>query len=216
MIDNVIKYYIEVVPCGERDMMGLTHAAEGAQFGVLLQQGQEPRLSVMVALGGALIFYGMSLVTWGGFGMGAVGGRSAGIVSALAGALGLVWAVLILVFLPTSGAATAAVVGAFAFAFLSAGLHTPFDVDLAGHGLLCLVLAGVVAVVAYTFTVPLAGSGYLAFAMWSYVVVLVAFFGGAYYGTDRWLQVFTISSFFTGIVTTSLYGALLITGLVGF
>lgn len=192
-------------------MVALTGVVEGTSTVLSIQQDQGAELTVV--LGGALIFYGMSLVTWGGFGLGRVGGRSAGVVSAIAGALGAIWAVA---FAFPLDAATAAVVGAFAFAFLSAGVHTFNGVDLEGHGIICLVLAGVTAVVAMTFTFPLTGSGYLAFAMWSYVVVLVGFFGGSYYGTDRWLQLFTVSSFFTGILTTGLYGALLITGMVGF
>lgn len=193
-------------------MTGLTYAVESAQYGLLLQADEGPALTVLV--GGALIFYGMSLVAWGGFGQGNVSGRSAGVVSAVAGLLGALWAAF-LVF--PADAASAAVVGAFGFAFLSGGLHTAFDVDLAGHGLLCLVLAGVSAVVAWSFTFPLSEMApYLSFAMWSYVAVLVGFFGGAYYGTDRWLQAFTALSYFTGVITTGLYGALLITGNIGF
>lgn len=193
-------------------MTGLTYAVESTQYGLLLQADEGPALTVLV--GGALIFYGMSLVAWGGFGQGNVSGRSAGVVSAVAGLLGALWAAF-LVF--PADAASAAVVGAFGFAFLSGGLHTAFDVDLAGHGLLCLVLAGVSAVVAWSFTFPLSEMApYLSFAMWSYVAVLVGFFGGAYYGTDRWLQAFTALSYFTGVITTGLYGALLITGNIGF
>lgn len=193
-------------------MIGLTHAVESVPYGLLLQSDSAPALTVLV--GGALIFYGMSLVAWGGFGQGNVSGRSAGVVSAVAGLLGVIWAAF-LVF-PVD-AASAAVVGAFGFAFLSAGIHTSFGVDLAGHGLLCLVLAGVTAIVAWSFTFPLSEMApYLAVALWSYVAVLVGFFGGAYYGTDRWLQAFTGLSYLTGVLTTGLYGALLITGYVGF
>jgi uncharacterized protein (DUF697 family) len=150
-------------------MIEIVHAIETVQRAVVLQQSaQEPQLSIQIALGGALIFYGLSLIAWGGFGAGWVEAQSAGIVSAVAGTLGLIWAAFILGFLPASGAATAAVVGSFAVAFLSAGFHTSFGVDLTGHGLLCLLLTGVVAVVAIPFT--LAGATpFLTFALWSSV-----------------------------------------------
>lgn len=192
-------------------MTGPIPAVAGIGNLVLLQQ-QAPPLTAL--LGEALIFFGLSLGVWGAFGQGKVTGPSAGIISAVIGAAAFVWAVL---FIFPVNTAAALVVAMFGAVFLSAGFHTYTGAELPGHGVLNFMTAGVTVIVAIHFSIqPLDQFGLLALAVWTYVLVLIGFGGGAYFGTDRWLQYFSAISYFVGIISTGLYGTLLMLGYVGF
>lgn len=89
---------------------------------------------MLEALGGVLLFFALSLVPWGAFGLGKVNAKSAGLISIVCGILSVIWAAA---FIYPLAIGTAAVVMSFAFAFISAGFHFYFDVNPKGHGILC-------------------------------------------------------------------------------
>ncbi len=160
-------------------------------------------MALLDVFGGALLFFALSLVPWGGFGLGKVDGKSAGAISIVCGILSVIWAVL---FIFPLAPASAAIVTAFAFAFISGGIHTWYGISLKGHGLLCWTLAMIVGISsAYSTSLD---APYMTFANWSYFILLILFGGGAYIGKPAWVKGFAYFSFFVGIVTCGLFGIL--------
>jgi len=158
---------------------------------------------LLEALGGVLLFFALSLVPWGAFGLGKVNAKSAGLISIVCGILSVIWAAA---FIYPLAIGTAAVVMSFAFAFISAGFHFYFDVNPKGHGILCWTLAMIVGIAAALATNP--ATPFLTFAFWSYFILLVLFGGGAYIGSPTWVKGFAYFSLFVGIVTTGIFGTL--------
>ncbi|HET7324973.1 MAG TPA: hypothetical protein VFJ06_11620 [Halococcus sp.] len=183
---------------------------------VLLQTRSDILLTptLETVLGGAVIFFGLSLLVWGDFARegGNVTATSAGYVSVLAGGLGFIWGAA---FLFRRSIIGAMVVAVFGMIFIDAGWHTINDTELGGHGVLNLGMTGVTAIVAIFFSLTPA-TYLLALAGWSYVLALLAFGGFCYWGGDRWRRFFVGICFFDGAITTCLYGVLLILGWAGF
>ena len=168
-------------------------------------------MAIEPALGSLVVFFGLSLLPWAGYGRGVVSERSTGFISAVVGVVAFVWTIQ---FIYPIDPASAAATGGFSVAFFSAGVHWYFDIETEGHGILCWMLAVVVAVISVFESSP--DAPFFTLAMWSYVAILIAFGGGSYFGTDRWVVAFTWLSVFVGILTTGLFGILWAMGIIGF
>lgn len=168
-------------------------------------------MAIEPALGSLVAFFALSLIPWAGYGMGYVSEKSTGLISAFTGVITLIWTVqFIFPIDPASAMAT----GGFSLAFISAGVHWYYDIDPKGHGLLCWMLAVLVATIAIfesSADVP-----YFTVAMWSYVAILIAFGGGSFIGSDNWVKAFTALSLLVGVITTGLFGILWAMGEIGF
>lgn len=168
-------------------------------------------MAIEPALGSLVAFFALSLIPWAGYGMGYVSEKSTGLISTATGIITLIWTVqFIFAIDPASAMAT----GGFSLAFISAGIHWYFDIDPKGHGLLCWMLAVIVAIIAALETS--ADVPYFTAAMWSYVLILIAFGGGSWFGTDGWVRAFTILSALVGLITTGVFGILWAMGEIGF
>jgi len=166
-------------------------------------------MQLLEAFGGVLLFFAVSLVPWGGFGLGKVEEKSAALISLICGVLSVIWA---FAFIFPLSPATAAVVASFAFAFISGGWHVYNGISLKGHGLLCWTLAMIVGMVSAISTS--ASAPYVTIANWSYFTILVLFGGGSYIGTPRWIKAFAYVAFFVGIVTCGIFGTLWVLGIL--